>query len=362
MSPNQQIRFCRSRDGTRIAYATFGSGPPVVRACHVGTHLELEWHSPVWKPLLLALGRSRQLVRYDPRGCGLSDRDVQDHSLERQIEDLDAVIAACGVPRTAVAGVTGGGAVAVAYSAQYPERVNRLLLLGSFVRGRIARSTTPAQAEECETLLRLIEIGWDRGDPAFRQLYSSQFFPDGTADEFASFNELLRQSAPAANAARFLRTMHAVDLTEFAPRVVCPTLVLHSRNDSRVPFDEGRALAAMIPNARFVPLESRNHLLLEREPAWARLTSEIDGFLSAPDDRHAAVAERWFAELTRRERQVLVLVAEGLDNATIGERLEISSKTVRNNVSVILSKLGVRTRSQAIVRAHQAGIGLHGPL
>jgi pimeloyl-ACP methyl ester carboxylesterase/DNA-binding CsgD family transcriptional regulator len=358
VSPSQHIRFCTSRDNVRIAYATCGSGPPLIKALHFGTHLELDWENPVWAPWLDTLARGRTLIRYDPRGCGLSDADVADFSFERHVDDLAAVADACGAERFALFGMTGGGAVSVAYAAQYPERVTALVLHGAFVRGRTARSITPEQKMEAETLLNLIELGWAKDDPAFRQLYSSQFLPEGTAEQFRSFNDLMRRSASPANAARLLRALHGVDVSGLAPRVRCPTLVLHARGDTRVPFEEGRALAAKIPNARFVPLDSRNHLLLQQEPAWRIMLAELEAFLPGVKSRAMKRTDAPFAGLTAREQEVLELVAQGADNRTIGERLGMSDKTVRNNISNILDKLGVPTRAQAIVRARDAGFGM----
>jgi pimeloyl-ACP methyl ester carboxylesterase/DNA-binding CsgD family transcriptional regulator len=361
MSTNQHIRFCRSSDNVRIAYATCGKGPPLVKALHFGTHLELDWRNPVWAPWLDALARDRMLIRYDPRGCGLSDTGIGDYSFERHVDDLAAVVDACGLKRFALFGMTGGGAVSVAYAARYPERVSALVLHGAFLRGRTARSTTSEEKAESETLLNLIELGWGKDDPAFRQLYSSQFLPDGTAEQFRSFNDHMRRSASPENAARLLRTLHAADVRELAPRVRCPTLVLHSREDTRVPFEEGRALAAQIPTARFVPLDSRNHLLLQQEPAWRTMLAELDAFLPTGRSRGPQRARAAFGGLTAREQEVLELVAQGADNRSIAGRLGMSEKTVRNNVSIILDKLGVPSRAQAIVRARDAGFGIPSP-
>src|SRR6266849_6310936 len=355
--PPQQIRFCTSQDGVQIAYATSGNGPPLVRAPHWATHLEFDWESPVWRPWLSLLAHRHTLIRYDQRGFGLSDRNGVDLSFERHIEDLEAVVDAAGFKQFVLTGMTGGGPIAIAYAARHPDRVSHLVLYGTFTRGRIARAANALELEEAHTLLKLIEIGLGRDDPAFRQFVTSQFFPDGTAEQFRSFNELVRQSASPSDAATLLRVFYTIDIREIAPKVRCPTLVLHPSEDARVPFEEGRALAGLIPGARLVALDSRNHILLEQEPAWKRLVAELDDFLPSAQAGPAGAAGPGFDELTAREHDVLELVAQGLDNTSIGEALGMSEKTVRNHVSTIFSKLDVKSRAQAVVRAREAGFG-----
>lgn len=354
--PEQTIRFCTSRDGVRIAYAICGDGPPLVRAGHWITHLEADWDNLVWRPWLEELSRRHTLVRYDVRGCGLSDRDGVEFSMERYVEDLEAVVAATGLQRFALLGMSGGGALSVTYEVRHPDRVSELVLYGAFSRGRTARSVTPEDHAENETLFRLIELGWSKEDPTFRQLFAAQYLPDATAEQSRSFNELMRVSVSGSNAAQLMRAWYLADITALAPRVHCPTLVLHARGDLRVPFEEGRSLARLIPGARFVPLDSRNHMLLKQDAAWGELLTELEAFL--PAARSASGASKApLAGLTPREQDVLDLVARGLGNGVIAERLGMSEKTVRNHVSNILSKLGVSSRSQAIVRARENGIG-----
>jgi len=356
-SPAQEIRFCTSTDRTRIAYAIYGEGPPLVRSLQWGTHLELDWQTPVWRAWLEALARGNTLVRYDARGCGLSDRDVDDFSTERHMEDLEAVVKASGFHRFALIGMTGGGPYGIAYATRYPEQVSHLVLYGSYLRGRIVRSKTAEQKEETETLVRLVELGWERDDPSFRQLYSSQTIPEATADQFRSFNDLLRRSASPVNAGKLLRVLHSDDISALTAEVRCPTLVLHAREDARVPFEQGGALAAAIPGARFVPLESRNHLLLEQEPAWRTLLAELTAFLPAANADCRSAPPHSSHGLTKRELEVLELVAQGIDNRSIAHRLHMGEKTVRNNVSNVMAKLGAHTRGEAIVKAREAGFG-----
>jgi len=350
---NQSIRFCTSRDGTRIAYATLGKGPPLVRAAHFLTHLEFELNSAVWAPWLAELSGYNTVARYDQRGCGLSDRDVAEISFEANIADLEAVVEAAGLERFALLGASQGSAISIAYAARHPERVTRMIIYGGYARGFAKRNPTPEQVRETRALIELIELGWGREGPAYRQMFTSQYIPDSKPEQQAWFNELERMSTTPECAARIFSSWSEIDVTDLAPRVRCPTLVLHPRGDGRVPFEEGRLAAALIPGARFVPLESRNHVLLEGEPALARLFTELRAFLREGDD--TAPSEAAFPNLTPREREILELLAHGLDNMQIAARLGLSEKTVRNNITPILDKLEVETRSQAIVRAREAG-------
>jgi pimeloyl-ACP methyl ester carboxylesterase/DNA-binding CsgD family transcriptional regulator len=361
MARTQDIRFCTSRDGTRIAYATSGEGPSLVRAGQWITHLELDWDNLVWRPWLQELSRRHTLIRYDMRGCGLSDRDGVEFSLQRYAEDFEAVVEAAGLSRFPLLGMSGGGAIAVSYAAAHPDRVSHLVLYGAYTRGRIARSTTTEEHDENETLLRLIGLGWGKEDPTFRQLFASQYLTDGTAQQLRSFNELMRASASPENAVKLMRAWYTADVRALAPQVRCPALVLHPRGDLRVPFEEGRSLARLIPGARFVPLDGRNHILLEQDTAWKQLVAELEAFLPVEKKSASPSHKASLDGLTPREHDVLELVARGLGNEAIGERLGMSEKTVRNHVSAILGKLGVNTRSQAIVHARERGFGSAGP-
>jgi pimeloyl-ACP methyl ester carboxylesterase/DNA-binding CsgD family transcriptional regulator len=342
----QQIRFCRSYDGTRIAFALTGNGAPLVRAPHWLTHLEYEWQSPIWRPWLTALSSGRTLVRMDERGCGLTDRGVDTISFEAFVRDLEAVVDAAGHERFALFGHSQGGAIAMEYAVRHPARVSQLVLLGAYARGRLKRS--PQTASESEAQLKLVEVGWGGDDPSYRQFFASQFMPGANLDQLRQMAELQRMSSSPTDAVRILRAFYEIDVSASVPRISCPTLVLHARGDLRVPFEEGRAVAAMIPDARFVPLESDNHLLLEQEPAFARLFDELEGFLGSPQS---------FAGLTAREAQILEHIAQGLDNAQIAARLDLSEKTVRNHITSIFDKIGVESRAQAIVKAREHGLG-----
>jgi pimeloyl-ACP methyl ester carboxylesterase/DNA-binding CsgD family transcriptional regulator len=351
--PKQSIRFCTSSDGARIAYSTMGKGFPLVRAAHFLTHLEFELQSPVWAPWLAEFSRSNTYVRYDQRGCGLSDREVAEISFEANVADLEAVVDAAGLERFALFGISQGAAISIAYAARHPDRVTQIVIYGGYARGFAKRNPTPEQVREARALLELVDLGWGRDNPAYRQMFTSQFIPDSTREQAAWFNELERMSTTPACAVRIITSWGQIDVTDLARQVRCPTLILHARNDPRSPFEEGRQLAGLVPEARFMPVESRNHVPLEGEPALARLFAELREFLRKDDG--VAASEGAFLDLTPREREVLELLAHGLDNMQIAARLGLSEKTVRNNITPILDKLEVETRSQAIVRARQAG-------
>jgi pimeloyl-ACP methyl ester carboxylesterase/DNA-binding CsgD family transcriptional regulator len=345
--PAQDIRFCTSRDGTRIAFAVNGKGPPLVRAGHSFSHLEYEWDCGAWRPLLDLLCEQRTLVRYDMRGTGLSDRDGVEFSFDRYVEDLEAVVAATNLRQFDLFGMTGGGALAVNYAVRHPQRVSHLVLLGAYLQGRMTRSRTKEQREETSLVLRLIELGWGQDNPTFQQLFTYQFFPDGSAEQFQEFNDLMRRSASAPQAAALLRAWFDADVSQLAPQVRTPTLVVHAHGDLRIPYDQGRALAACIPGARLVSLDSRNHILLEHEAAWPLLAAEFNAFLTSAGPAGEAIANS-LDGLTTKERAVLEVLRLGLGTPEMASRLGVSEKTLRNHLSTIYSKLGVSGRAQAM--------------
>jgi pimeloyl-ACP methyl ester carboxylesterase/DNA-binding CsgD family transcriptional regulator len=356
--PVQKIRFCTSRDGTRIAYGACGTGPPLVWLGHWVRHLNLDWESPVWRPWLGLLTRRHTLIRYDYRGCGLSDRQGVAFSLEQHIDDLEAVVEAAGLESFALVAQAGGGAVAIAYSARHPQRVERLVLYGCQARGRSVRGMPVGAADESAALLKLIEFGWRNEGPAYGQFFATLHMPGASAERCHAYGELLRLTTSPANALALLQVFFEADVLAEVPKVRCPTLVLHAREDPIIPFDEGRLVASLISGARFVPLESRNHILQETEAAWQPLVDALNDFLPTPPGKKTGgSANILINDLTAREHQVLELIAQGLGNGTISSRLGISERTARNHVSMIFSKLGVNTRAQAIVLAREAGFG-----
>ena len=221
----------------------------------------------------------------------------------------------------------------------------------------LAGRPTPQEIEESQARLKVMELGWPNDTPAYGQFYTSLHIPDASAGQFRSFADLVRRTTSPANAVALLQVFYRIDGLATVPKVHCPTLVLHCRGDSIIPFEQGRAVAGLIPGAQLVPLDSRNHVLLETEPAWQQLVGALDDFLAPATSRPAALGGSPLDELTTREREVLELVAQGLDNDAIGNQLHISKRTARNYVSLILAKLGVTTRAQAIVRARDAGFG-----
>jgi pimeloyl-ACP methyl ester carboxylesterase len=283
-SPGDQVvRFCRSPDGVQIAYAIVGSGPPLVKAPNWMNHLEYDWKSPVWRHLMQELASERTLIRFDQRGNGLSDWDVDDISFDRFVQDLETVVDAVGLDRFPLLGISQGCATSVAYAVRNPDRVSALVLYGGYSRGRRKRGSR-AEAEKADAFITMIRHGWGQDNPQFRQLFTSAFMPDATPDQVKWFNELQRVSTSPEVAARIRNANEDVDVSDLLPQVHVPTLVLHVRDDGAVPFDEGRRMAALIPNARFVALDGRNHLMLEHEPAWTRFVSEVQNFLNEIDE------------------------------------------------------------------------------
>jgi pimeloyl-ACP methyl ester carboxylesterase/DNA-binding CsgD family transcriptional regulator len=276
----QRVSFTNSFDGTRIAFAVAGNGPPLVKAANYMSHLEYDWDSPVWIHWLEELTREHTLLHADERGSGLSDWDVQHISFEAWVRDLEAVVDAAGLRQFPLFAMSQAGAVAVAYAARHPDRVTRLILHGAYARGWLNRDLTEEQIEEEALMISLMRIGWGRENPAFRQVFAMQLFPEATTEELRALEKQMRISVSPENAVRLESEMHRIDVRSLAPLVNAPTLVSHSREDEGVPFEEGRLLASLIPNAQFVPLGSKNHLLTKQEPAWAEFVAAVRAFLS----------------------------------------------------------------------------------
>jgi len=279
---HQDIRFCVAQDGVQLAYSTVGSGPPLIKTANWLNHLEFDLESPVWRHVLHAMAEDHCLIRYDQRGNGLSDIEVEDISQAAWNRDFKTVVEAAGLDRFAILGISQGCATAIDYVVHHPERVSKLVLYGGYLRGRDNRGS-PTIIEQEEALISLIRSGWGQENPAFRQVFTSLFVPDATPEQMDWFNELQRRTTTPENAIRIRQTQNAINALDLAPKVTVPTLVLHARDDGIVPFEEGRRMAAMIPTASLVALDGRNHLMLENEPAWPRFLEEVRAFLREND-------------------------------------------------------------------------------
>jgi len=346
--PVQTFRFTRVSSGARIAWTCTGrpDAPVLVRVAHWLTNVEYDLRSPLWGPWVERLSRSFRLVRYDERGCGLSDADDQPQSLDAWMEELKAVIEATGERKVALLGVSGGTPVTIAFAARYPERVSHVVLLGGSMIGALHRSAAPEDLAYLEAQWRLIETGWGRDDPAVREFFSGRFLPEATPEVRAGMNEQQRRSCDGSRAAAILRGRAALDARALAPNVVAPTLVLHCDRDRATPVALGRDIAAAIPGARFEALNSGNHVPLGHEPAFTRFCDAVVEFVADATERD---------RLTPRERELARLVAQGLDNAQIAATLGVADKTVRNALSMLYTKLGVDSRARAVARSRDMG-------
>ena len=274
----QQVRFCMAPDRTGLAHSIVGEGPPLVKTANWLNHLEHDWDSPVWRHWIAHFMQYRQVVRYDERGNGLSDWDTPEISFESFVADLVAVVDAAGLDRFDLFGVSQGCAVSIAFAVRHPERVRRLVLYGGYAAGWRRRASAQEIATR-EAMITLTRAGWGRDNPAFRQVFSTLFFPGADPREVGWFNQLQRICASPENAVRLQQAFADIDVRDLLPQVAAPTLVLHASRDAVVPFDAGRELAARIAGAQFAALDSENHLLLENEPAWERAAAVIREFL-----------------------------------------------------------------------------------
>jgi len=349
----QRIRYVRTGDGVQLAWAEAGTGPVLIKAANWMTHLEYEWESPVWRHWMRFFSKHFRFVRHDERGCGMTDWNVGDLSFARWVEDLEAVVAAADPQEPfALLGISQGAATCVAYAVRHPERVAKLVLYGAYARGTFRRGD-PDNERLYRALIEMTRLGWGKDNPAFRQVFTSRFIPGATDEQIGWFNDLCRKTTSPEIAARLLESRAMIDVVALLGKVRAPTLVLHSRDDDVIPISEGHILAAGISDAQFIELDSKNHVLLENEPAWERFCDEVLEFMGLKGATRGE--DPAFASLSPREREVLALITTGLGNAQIAERLSISEKTVRNHVSKVFDKLGVWTRAQAIVFAHERG-------
>ena len=337
-----ETRFCTSPDGVGLAYAIEGQGPPLVKAGNWMTHLDYDRQSPVWRHWVRELSRGHTLIRYDERGCGLSDREFSGTpTLDTYVGDLAAVADAAGLEQFALLGLSGGGPTAIEYAARNPERVSRLLFYGSWARGRDRRGGD--ETEKTRVMIDLMRVGWGGTVPAFREVFSSTFIPSAGEEQKRWYDDMQQASSTGEMAARLWRSRTQIEVSDTARRVTQPALVLHARDDRAVPHEEGRRLASLLPDARLVTLESENHILQEGEPAWEVFLSEARAFLGG--GVRAPTEEADLSELSEREREVLELVAAGMTNEQIAERLFLSTRTVERHLSNVYAKLRLSGKS-----------------
>ena len=349
----QHIRYVEASDRTRLAWAESGDGPVLVKAANWLTHLEYEWESPVWKHWIQFFSEHWRFVRYDERGCGMSDWHGGPLTLASWTGDLESVIeAARPAGPVTLLGISQGGAACIRYAIRHPERVARMILYGAYARGALLRNP-PAAAKAYQAMVDLTRWAWGSDNPTFRQVFTSRFIPGGSQEQLQWFNDLCLKTTSGEIAATLLEARAAMDVSDALHEVRTPTLVVHARDDAVVSIAEGRFLASGIPGAEFIELDSRNHILLQHEPAWQRFREEVLAWAQPGRPARDAV----FEALSARERQVLALISEGLSNTDIAERLAISEKTVRNHASNLFDKLGVWSRAQAIVFARDHGFG-----
>lgn len=349
----QRIRFCSSADGTRLAVATSGKGPPLVKAATWLTHVEKDTDNLFTRHWVAELSRDNELVRYDSRGCGLSARDVERISLAAWIEDLEAVAATLEADRFPLFGMSQGAAIAIGYAARYPDRVSHLVLYGGCARGLLKRDPPPKVVDAAQAMLKAAELGWGADSSSFRQVFISQLLHDATAEQQRAVDEAQRQTISGANAVRFMQEVFAIDLRDVAPKVACPTLIFHAVDDPCFPFAEGSLLASLIPDARLVPLPSRNHLPFETEAAWPMFLAELRAFLpqSQSEFGDAGTARKNSSPLTPRQIEILREVGKGRTDKQIARTLSLSPRTVEMHVANALLALQCRTRAAAVRRA-----------
>lgn len=354
----QRTHIATTADGVQLAWTRSGRGPTLVKASNWMTHLRDDVDSPVWGHWIGFLSSHFDFVRFDERGCGLSDRQVEDVSARHWLGDLETVVDAAAIAGPMIQlGISQGSAATIQYAIKHPERVSHLILYGGYARGGLVRGGR--HAEHYRAVMEMARLGWGSDNALFRQTFTARFVPGGSHEQLDWFNDLCRRTVAPAMAYRLIEARANTDIADLLPQVRVPTLVLHARQDEVIPVAEGRRLAAEIPNAEFVELDSRNHVLLAHEPAWRDFQRAVREFTGVARNEDRPEGE---APLTARERRLLDLLRQGKTNAQIAAEAFISEKTVRNHLSSVYRKLGVANRAQAIVKAGvQAANGIASP-
>ena len=304
---DDKIRFCTSPDGVRIAYASVGEGPPLVKAAHWLTHVQYDLESPVWRPWIREFSKQYTYIRYDERGFGLSDRDPANYSFDTWVQDLETVVDAAGVDKFDLLGNSQGGAVSIAYTVSHPERVKHLVLGGAFARGWEHWNLKPGELAIFQAMMTIMKNGWGRDDPFARRVFTEAFIPDSTPEQQRWFDDLQRVSCSPETAYRFMVEFGKINVQDLLPKITVPTLILHTRGDIVIPFDQGRDMASNIPDSRFVPMEGRNHILLPGEPAWEKFLSETRNFTGVGEPTESVgIAEP--GEVHGQDRRLVALM------------------------------------------------------
>ena len=346
------IRFCTSADGSRIAMAVDGAGPPLISVKLHNSNDDLDEPGLVTRHWAQALPRHFQHVRYDPRGCGMSDRDMRRCSLDAWVEDLEAVVDSLGAPRVALMAFGNGAPVAIRYAVRHPQRVSQLVFYGGYVRGRLRRDLSEPQVTEALALIQAVKAGFDNDSPygaALRRVFGSRMFPAAKPDQLDAMDAVAIKRMSGDVAAQYARASFELDVSSEASQVACPTIVFHARGDMYIPFEEGRLLASLIPGATFVPLDAVNHVPLEADPEFPRVLNDLVNLL-APGGAPTTAA------LTPRQAEVLRLIGKGLTDKQIARALELSPRTIEMHVSRTLDTLRCHTRAEAVRVATERGL------
>ena len=355
----QKVGFLKAQDNVRLAYATSGEGPPLVRAATWLTHIEQDWQGPVWGHWCRALSQNNQLIRYDERGCGLSERNIGSLELDDWVADLEAVVDHLELEKFSLFGMSQGGTVALNYAARHPERIDKLVLNGAAPTSWQNEFAPADVKEHWRALDSLAKAGWGEHGSAFTTPFAHLFIPEAKPEHIEWYADLSTKTASKDVAALIFDVLGSMDAMEAIRELKdkdIPTLIMHSERDEMIPLMASQYIAAELSKAEFMVLDSANHILLEDEPAFDAFNAAVNRFLHGSDAIMAPPNPRHFDELTKREREILQVMARGLGNSEIGDKLFISEQTVRNHITNILDKLEVETRAKAIVLAKDMGL------